>query len=474
MALKLKLKVSSSGNTTPTTPKVEPPLPKLKLTTSKVAKDQKKLKINLTSKRPRNAGDFANAPKMPKIRIKPTRVPGDGYDSEAPDLEDDPLLESGIVVRFLNDLNLDQVHHAAETGNFNGISVKWISKLKALISINKSYYSARLIDLPTITEIHKTIDKKNIFKTFDISQMLLVLHPADPHTYQLDKDFEVPPEYLYKHPLYGLSPNGELRAMKQVLKDGLTSPFEGVHRRLRARKVDHRIMEDVDARVNEMIKLDDAAEESHFELVDIKKSQRYTSDHMQTVHTPTVATPSLTTPAPVEEYEEDIGTHLEEELNKMLGSDDDESDEEAVVAAIGHSEDEEDEEDDDEDEGSDDDASDDGSDDDSKEGKQHIKLLEEEIADLENVVEHNRNNLATATSKMMRMKFQNTYASLKSSLDLKKRDLAKYYEEQDKLQKKADPNKIPDMPIDEEDEDEDDGEGEVEGEGEGDDIDDLF
>lgn len=57
--------------------------------------------------------------KIPKVRVKPTRIPGEGYDSEAPDVEDDPLIEQGILVRFLNDSNLDFVHNAVETGDLS-------------------------------------------------------------------------------------------------------------------------------------------------------------------------------------------------------------------------------------------------------------------------------------------------------------------------------------------------------------------
>ena len=63
--------------------------------------------------------------------------------------------------------------------------------------------------------------------------------------------------------------------------------------------------------------------------------------------------------------------------------------------------------------------------------------MEEEIAELEKAVAHHKKNLATASSKMLRMKFQNTYSSLKASLDLKKRDLTKLLEEQEQANKFA-------------------------------------
>ena len=102
----------------------------------------------------------------------------------------------------MNDVNLDFVHNAVDSGDLTGLNVKWVTKEKAVVKVNDTLYSARLIDLPTITEIFKTIDRKNVFKTFDVCQILLVLHPVEPAKLSIDKDFEVPEEFLFNHPFY--------------------------------------------------------------------------------------------------------------------------------------------------------------------------------------------------------------------------------------------------------------------------------
>ncbi|KAK6458064.1 TAFII55 protein conserved region-domain-containing protein [Scheffersomyces xylosifermentans] len=503
MAIKLKLRVPGSGNGgSPANNGSEnqpSSLPKLKIkppsldksvsnksspsaiskkTKAGTKEKHKKLKISLSNKKPtieRSVSIPQPAPQpsrvVPRVRIKPTRIPGDGYDSEAPDLEDDPLIEQGIVIRFLKDLNLDFVHNAVDSGDLTGINVKWVTREKAVVNVNGTLYSARLIDLPTVTELYKTIDKKNIFKTFDICQILLVLHTVNLESLNKERDFEVPEEFLFKHPLYKISKNSELKEHKFVLKDGLTSPFEEVHRRFRARKVNHRVVEDIEMRVNELLKMDEDAEESHFELVDLKKAQpRYgnISGTPSSVPTPTPISRndvSEYSQEPEEEHDqvadvdmdedEDIELHLEEELQKALDEngdlqsdlmEDDQGDLNGVEGGEGEeveAEEEEEEEEDEEDDEDEEDEEDDDEDEDSKADKQHVKLLEEEIEDLEKVVEYHRKNLATATSKMMRMKFQNTYTSLKSSLDQKKRNLARLVEEQEQLQKKLDPTNIP-------------------------------
>ncbi|KAK6465061.1 TAFII55 protein conserved region-domain-containing protein [Scheffersomyces coipomensis] len=508
MAIKLKIKVPSSSSNGESSKQTSAPLPKLKIKPLSGSPPQKKLKISL--KKPDSSSSSSSnvteeKPRaVPRVRIKPTRIPGEGYDSEAPDLEDDPLIEQGIIVRFLNDVNLDFVHNAVDTGDLTGVNIKWITREKAVVNVNGTLYSARLIDLPTITELYKTVDKKNIFKTFDICQILLVLHKVIPSELNVEKDFEIPEEVLFKHPLYSLSKQAEIKQNKLVLKDGLIDPFEKVHRRFKPRKAPHRVVDDIDLRVNELIRLDDEAEESHFELVDPKKTvQRYGTG------TPSAAATPAATKSSVEPEEFDMEADepdLEEELQRALDEEgefelaDAEGDAAEVeiegeldaadeIQEEGEIEDEEEEDEEEEDDDDDDDEEEEDEDEDSKADKQHVKLLEEEIADLEKVVEYNRRNLATANSKMLKMKFQNTYTSLKASLDQKKRDLGKILEEQDQLQKKSDPNHVLNQSkgADEDDEEEDEEQEDEDEEGEEDeedeegnnedninDIDDLF
>ena len=59
-----------------------------------------------------------------------------------------------------------------------------------------------------------------------------------------------------------------------VLKDGLLQPFQDVYRRFRPTKVDHRVILDIESKVDELIKLDNEADESHFELLDSKTAQQ--------------------------------------------------------------------------------------------------------------------------------------------------------------------------------------------------------
>lgn len=472
MTLKLKLNVggANSGDNALNSGSPQPPaallalpaaplpsLPKIKIKRPKpppsdAQKPTKKLKISLggakklpipsATPKQRLAKPATPGSQLPRVRIKPTRVPGDGYDLEAPDIEEDPLIEQGMMIRFLDDTNLEFVQSAVELGDYLGLNIKWILKDKAVVNVNGTLYSARVVDLPTVTEIFKTTDRKNIFKTLDVLQMLLVLKKVDPENLRKDKDFEVPPEKMYHHPLFKMAVNKEFKEQKYVWRDGLLPPFENVFRRFRPRKLNHRVMDAVDARVAELIKRDENADELLFEVVDPKAS-------LGMYQTPLGATPSTNqtpgamatpynygqstprgwahlatplaagTPMVVDDEDEFEGVNLEEELNKVLDGDD-----EMFGDELGDLVDQQPPEE--LDESPDDDS------DDEPGSNQHAKMLEEEIADLEQAVELNKRRLDLATLRMMRMKFQNTYNLLKGSLDHKKRALAKILEEERK------------------------------------------
>lgn len=511
MTLKLKLKVNPSGS--PKNDSHDPehkPLPRIKIkpliksesgdgvTKPKPKKEKlKKLKLSLgkaaltpSESSPSTAAAQPIFKKVPKVRIKPTRIPGEGYDSEAPEVEDDPLIEQGIVVRFANDANLDFIHNASSTGDFSNVNIKWITRDKAVVNVNLTLYSARLIDLPTLTELYKTVDKKNIFKTIDISQILLVLHPINPKQLNMEQDFEVPEEYTYVHPLYKLSVNKEIRNSKTVYRHGLAYAYEDVYRRFRPRKTNPRVMGDIELRVDELVRRDQEAQESHYEYVDSKAPVHKFGTQSRS-NTPSGSMP--TTPRPrmdggdkmdlgreeeddedeqqmALDLEADIDNVLEQELAEALDSTsnntaatvlmksefDNEDGGSDIEEATEHAEDDDDDDDDDDEEEEEED--DDDEDEVTKQDKSRVKKLEEEIADLERAADKQKVLLATASFKMMRMKFQSAYNNLKGQLDQKKRELSKIREQQQKQMAPAPIEKNNDEEEEDDEEDEDDDE----------------
>lgn len=473
MPLKLKLKVKQEPQV-----KAEPAAPRIKIrrpTTPEPAREKpKKLKLSLG----RAAAPALEPPKrVPKVRVKPTRIPGEGYDSEAPDVEDDPLLEQAIVIRFANDANLDFVHTAVDTGDLSNVNIKWITRDKAVVNVNSLLYLARLIDMPTVTELYKTIDKKNIFKTIDVSQVLLVLRRINPKQLNMDTDFEVPELATYIHPWYTLTVNNEIRPQKTVYRHGLLPAFEDVFRRFRPQKTNHRLMVDIEARVDEIVRRDTEAQEAHYEYVD-PRAQPKPSESARTYVPENIDGALLGEPDDEQtalDLEADLDNALEQELTDAL----DGTLNTAAATVLMKSEynddemDDEDDEENDEDEDEDDDEDDD-EDEADKEDKSRVKKLEDEIADIQRAAEKQKTLLAAASYKMMRMKFQLAYNNLKSQLDNKRRELVKLREQQ---QKQHQPETKP-PPVqnnndnEEEDEDEEEEEENDNDNGENDDNDD--
>jgi transcription initiation factor TFIID subunit 7 len=206
--------------------------------------------------------------RTPTIRVKPARLPGNGYDSEDPDREEDPLIEEAIIIRFLPDEYLDTVRSAVESSersdkqnadklqlsnkisDLSNISITWKDKRRAIVKINDVMYASKLVNLPTISEIHKTIDKKNIFKTVDICQMLVVTNRIydENEIYNLKFDKE-----------YG-----------ETYPDGLTPPMEFVKERF-DKKYEANVIQNVEDEVAKLLKLDKEAESSVFEFIDADK-----------------------------------------------------------------------------------------------------------------------------------------------------------------------------------------------------------
>lgn len=142
MAAKIKLRFSSKKSkkdddtqikqevTSPgikiKTPKSSASLPKIKLKTSSESTETLGLptikfkpldsKLSSTAIHENPATDVpAKVKRTPTIKVKPAKLPGNGYDSEDPDKEDDPLVEEAIVLRFLPDETLDTVRAAVES-----------------------------------------------------------------------------------------------------------------------------------------------------------------------------------------------------------------------------------------------------------------------------------------------------------------------------------------------------------------------
>ncbi|KAM0819521.1 putative TAFII55 protein conserved region domain-containing protein [Seiridium cardinale] len=109
--------------------------------------------------------------------------PGEAWDSEASDREEDPVRESAMIFRTLPGPSTEYLNKALEEGKIGldkksggaDLSIDWLDskERRAMVTIDGLHFAAVLVDLPTIVEAMKTWDKKNFMKNMDITQMLL-------------------------------------------------------------------------------------------------------------------------------------------------------------------------------------------------------------------------------------------------------------------------------------------------------------
>lgn len=127
--------------------------------------------------------------KLPTLKVKnagrpPPRPLGEGYDSEAEDREIDPVIEEQFVLRMLPNEHCNLLRQAISERKIGlpkqqgGLDVyfKFLDEegRRCMWVIQGQHYAAILLDLPTITEVMKTWDKKAMVKTADVCQMMIV------------------------------------------------------------------------------------------------------------------------------------------------------------------------------------------------------------------------------------------------------------------------------------------------------------
>jgi transcription initiation factor TFIID subunit 7 len=127
--------------------------------------------------------------RQPTLKLKPVgRIPqkplGEGYDSEAEDREEDPVIEEQFLFRMMPGEHCEYLRQAVQEKTIGlpkaqggaDFQLKWLDDegRRAAVTVKGQMYAAILLDLPTITEGMKTWDKKAMVKSADICQMLMV------------------------------------------------------------------------------------------------------------------------------------------------------------------------------------------------------------------------------------------------------------------------------------------------------------
>lgn len=499
----------------------EPKLKKIRLSSRK--EEGTKLKINLkkklgTEEPLKKSGSVVKLKlggakkekvhRAPRLRLKPIRIPGEGYDSEASDLEDDPLIESGVILRVLPDVQVDFIKNSIESGDYSGISIKWKGERHAILKLNNVSYGAILVDLPTIIEVNKSVDRKNLFKTFDVTQMLVCVKPISSEEELFTMEAPDTEDLISKHykdyqddinelkvKLFKASNNinlhseSEAKNMEQLAlkkyhyKHGLTPPLYNVRNRRFRRTMNPDEFDYAEKIVDMLLKDDAEAEDVKFDLiapVDAPEKSTITSkpsfdNSIITKTQPEVNVNSTISSTTNAEDDEDL------DLDEAFLSDDEEVDtttkpSDSSAGLFGDAEDGEDGDEVDQDNGEDEDDDDDDDDEEEEEEeeegpgeqdgnvdekRQHTELLQDELNELVTTLEHTKDKLQKATNPLLKSRFVESIKKLEKEVELKKKQLSQTEDnnsndaDDDTKGQPADVDDIEDEDEEDEDEDED-------------------
>ncbi|KAG1057426.1 hypothetical protein G6F43_000734 [Rhizopus delemar] len=322
------------------------------------------------------------------IKIKLTAKENKSYEgrqtvNSEDEEEPEAAIEEQLIFRVPEGPMCEKLHEMAKKREIpQDVKLNFKDNRKGTLTFEGRDYDVLLVDLPTIIEAQKTLDKKQFYKVADISQMLLVDPTSgnEPFVQQTNGRHETEP-YNYPH--------------------GLTPPLKHVRKRRFRKKLSKRAIEEVEREVERLLEIDATAEDVQYEVVDDREiGMEQESD---------AATQEIDIDDSVDESEsdEDLAAAIDRDLEEMEDEDEDDEDEEED----GDESEEEDEEEDP-----------------SQTGE--IEQKRQEIAEIKQAIQRKTRDLLTAPNAMLKNRFETDINNLKKSLTLKEAHLAEMNEKE--------------------------------------------
>lgn len=343
----------------------------------------------------------------PKIKVKPQREYGLGYDSEAEDREAEPAIEEEFVLRMKPGPDCDYLRDAIEQrriGTDADIWFKFKDSRRAVVAVRGHLYAAKLVDLPCVIESNKTLDRKSIFKAADICQMLLV------------------GDRIENEEAMALGP---IRQSDFTFPHGLTAPLRNVRKRRFRKRVSHQTIEVVENEVNRLLELDKAAESTSFEVLDniamAREGSGYSDNESRfDILGGNAYGQSYENDERGDEFDEDfLAGQIEQSMMEV-----DEEHRRIIENMLGHersatgTQSEESASEDEEDEVSGEELGEA-----AQESIQEITKLREDVADLNNSIAHMEENAKSSLNPIIRMRILGQKQKLEAERDLKTEQL---------------------------------------------------
>ncbi|KAJ2378056.1 hypothetical protein H4S02_007474 [Coemansia sp. RSA 2611] len=322
------------------------------------------------------------------------------------DESDAPQLEEQFILRVLPDMAAQFSRLVGERRIQDHLEIAFRDERNAVVRFDGSRYAACLVDLPTITESYRTLDKKQMLKTADICQMLLI-----ERVLAADED----PALL---PL--------ARGLDVIHPDGLSPALADVRRTRFRRRIPNAKIEAIEREVLRLLEEDAQAVAVKLEAIDIEqhgddgRAATPSIDLMSPVtiddlNTPMVADDDGASSIAMDdlEFDENLAAELEQGLEELEGEEEEEGEDE------DEGEDEEEESDLDLDMG----------DQPNNERALQMRLLEEEIAELERTIRRKSADLDSAPNPIIRRRFEDMIQRLEQELGFKRQQLEQYTQE---------------------------------------------
>ncbi|KAI0998340.1 hypothetical protein K3495_g9854 [Podosphaera aphanis] len=228
----------------------------------------KKVKLQVGSGNTHNSSKCSITPAVVfKQKGKPPRRnPGEGYDSEASDREEDPAIEEQFIIRIScsdeSCLFLRQLIAEKKIGSTRDITMKFFDSdgRRAVVTIRNQMFAATMVDLPCILESMKSWDKRGWWKSADVSQMLLLFAPikteAEAMVIPLPSNID-PVTHQYPH--------------------GLTPPMTYARKRRFRKRLHKTQIEAMEDAVEKLLKEDEKAIYTSYEIIDPEAEYRRVS-----------------------------------------------------------------------------------------------------------------------------------------------------------------------------------------------------
>ena len=228
------------------------PAPKLSLKASRPAVPQQAPRITALKVKPVKKITLTTENAR---RAIPPRPRAQGYDSEDSDVEKDPAVQQGLILRMQPGPDADLLRDAISNGRIGlrgpeggiEVSLRFIRSdlRRAVVKIQGRKYGAALVDLPCIVESMKSWDKKGWWKVSDVCQMLLVLG-------RVDSEEEVKNLALPK----------DVEKGTMQYAHGLTPPMHWVRRRRFRKRMTKEATGNVEEEVEKLLKADEECEKA--------------------------------------------------------------------------------------------------------------------------------------------------------------------------------------------------------------------